>query len=301
LRYAKRGILVAEVVLLAWFFAFGCPRCVAQELLGDVPVPGADFPHQPLDTLDDEFALATDWNPPESKTTGPIWMERITGLARGRTQLEGGYSFLGDSAAGSQWTQHAFPDLLLRFGLTDRFELRLGWPGYVRSHSGDPALGGWFGGTTDPNVGLAYDLWGQRGVLPQTAVLAALPVPLEGNPFALNSLQPLTELMYAWQTSDRTAVTGRSGFAVLKSGGERYTQFQQSLSFDVILTERLGALMVWDMLADQGSWNNHRQHMAGGGLSFLLTERLVLSWRSAIGLNSAAPDFLHVLRFAYRF
>jgi hypothetical protein len=41
--------------------------------------------------------------------------------------------------------------------------------------------------------------------------------------------------------------------------------------------------------------------MAGGGLSFLLTERFVLSWRAAVGLNSVAPDFLNDIRFAYRF
>ena len=42
-----------------------------------------------------------------------------------------GYSFLRGSAGGGDGTQHAFPDMLLRFGLTDRLELRLGWPGYV--------------------------------------------------------------------------------------------------------------------------------------------------------------------------
>jgi hypothetical protein len=55
------------------------------------------------------------------------------------------------------------------------------------------------------------------------------------------------------------------------------------------------------MLADHGSWNDASQHMAGGGLSFLLTERLAISWRSAVGLNSAGPDFLNDIRFAYRF
>lgn len=28
---------------------------------------------------------------------------------------------------------------------------------------------------------------------------------------------------------------------------------------------------------------------------------LAISWRSAVGLNSAAPDFLNDIRFAYRF
>jgi hypothetical protein len=243
----------------------------------------------------------TPWGSPEAKSEDLTWTQKIARLARGRTQLEGGYSYLRGAADGSNGTQHAFPDLLLRFGLTDRLELRLGWPGYVTSDADDPTVGGWFNGTLDPNVGLAYDLWGQRGWLPQTAVLAAVPVPLEGNPFALNSLQPLTELMYLWQTSDRTAITGRSGFAIFDAAGDNYTQFQQSVSLDVVLTERLGAFVSWDMLANHGSWNDTSQHMAGGGLSFLLTERFAISWRSAVGLNSAAPDFLNDIRFAYRF
>jgi len=82
---------------------------------------------------------------------------------------------------------------------------------------------------------------------------------------------------------------------------KRRFQFQQSLSFDVIVTERLGAFVSWDMLADHGSWNDTSRHMAGGGLSFLLTKRLAISWRSAVGLNAAAPDFLNDIRFAYRF
>ena len=206
-----------------------------------------------------------------------------------------------ESTGDNRGTQHAFPDLLLRFGLTNRWELRLGWPGYVASDTDGPIFGGRFSGSFGPNVGLVYDLWEQRGVLPQAAVLAAVPIPLEGNPFALNSLQPLTELMYTWQTNDRTAITGRSGFAIFDAAGDDYTQFQQSLSLDVILTERLGAFVSWDMLADQGSWNDTSQHMAGGGLSVLLTERFAISWRSAVGLNSAAPDFLTDIRFAYRF
>ena len=177
----------------------------------------------------------------------------------------------------------------------------MGWPGYVSNAADDPDFGEQYSGTLDPNVGLVFDLWRQRGMLPQAAVLAAVPVRLEGNPFASNSLQPLTELMYAWQTTDRMAITGRSGFAIFDATGDNYTQFQQSVSLDVILTERLGAFVSWEMLANHGSWNDTSQHMAGGGLLFLLTERFAVSWRSAVGLNSAAPDFLNDIRFAYRF
>lgn len=301
MRSAKQGTLVAAVVLAAWFVAVRCSPSIAQDTFGHLSAAGGDFGYQPMVAADDDLPHDTAWGSPEAKSADPTWTQKITRLARGRTQLEGGYSYLRGSADGRDGTQHAFPDLLLRFGLTDRLELRLGWPGYVTSESDDPTVDGWFSGALDPNVGLVYDLWGQRGLLPQTAILAAVPVPLEGNPFALNSLQPLTELMYLWQTSDRTAITGRSGFAIFDAAGDNHTQFQQSLSFDVIATERLGIFVSWDMLANHGSWNNTSQHMAGGGLSFLLTERFAISWRSAFGLNSAAPDFLNDIRFAYRF
>jgi hypothetical protein len=301
LHNAKQKAFIAALFLAVWFVTVRCPTSVAQDAIGHLPTAGGDFAYQPPVAPVGEYADDTTWDSPGAKAANLTWTQRVARVARGRTQLEGGYSYLRGSAGGSDWTQHAIPDMLLRFGLTDRLELRLGWPGYVSSDSDDPAVGSGFTGTLDPNVGLLYDLWGQRGLLPQTAVLAAVPIPLEGNPFALNSLQPLTEVMYSWQTSDRTAITGRSGFAIFDAAGDNYTQFQQSLSLDVILTERLGAFVSWDMLADHGSWNDTSQHMGGGGLSFLLTERLAISWRSAVGLNSAAPDFLNDIRFAYRF
>lgn len=298
---ANYRVYASASILAVWLVTVRCPTSVAQDAFGLRPGAGGDFAYRPMVPLGNDFADDPTWGSPGAKSPDLTWTQKIARLARGRAQLEGGYSYLHDSAGGDDRSQHAFPDLLLRFALTNRLELRLGWPGYVSSDTDAPTVNGWLSGTLDPNVGLLCDLWQQRGLLPQTAVLAAVPVPLEGNPFALNSLQPLTELMYAWETSDRTAITGRSGLAIFDAAGDNYTQFQQSLSLDVILTERLGAFASWDMLADHGSLNNATQHMAGGGLSFLLTDRFAISWRSAVGLNSAAPDFLNDIRFAYRF
>ena len=196
-------------------------------------------------------------------------------------------------------TRDAFPDLLLRYGLTDRLELRLGWPGYVVDDFEVPQFGA--GGALNPSVGIVYDLWGQHGPAPQTAIHAAIPIPLEGNAFALNSLQPLTELLYAWYLNDAVSLTGRSGIALFEVEGDHFTQFQQGLSLDFILTERLATFLTWEMLVNHGAWNDDAQHMGGGGLSFLLTERVAVTWRAAAGLNAAAPDFLNDIRFALRF
>ena len=297
---AKQAPRIAAAGSVAWVILAGCLTSGAQEVFAHGPAAAGAIAYESPAARLDGVLHDSAWHPPAPEPDGPHWMHRIAGLARGRTQFEGGYSLLSDTVGGVRGTQHAFPDFLLRFGLTERLELRFGWPGYVTGDI-DLAPGGPSSRVLSPNVGFLYDLWSQRGLLPQTAVHAALPVPLEGNPFSLNSLQPLTELMYAWQTGERTTLTGRSGFALFRAEGHNYTQFQQSLAFDVALTERLGTFVSWNMLANHGSWNDTSQHMAGGGLSFLLTERLAVSWRAAGGLNSAAPDFITDIRFAYRF
>ncbi|WDI43312.1 transporter [Bremerella sp. P1] len=254
---------------------------------------GPVYSVQPMDRTQNEFLAEPSWGAPaEPSPIEQTWTQKVVRMARGRVQIEGGYSYLrGPNGFGSQ---HAVPDMLLRMGLSDRLELRLGWPGVVFNDGGST-------NTLDPTIGVVYDLWGQDGYRPLTAVHVALPVSMEGNPFALNSFQPLTEVMYSWQVSPWAAVTGRTGFALFDVFGDDYTQIQQSLSYDVVLTDRVGAFVSWEMLADIGSQDDTSQHMLGGGLSYLLSDRWAISWRSAFGVNEAAPDFLNDIRLAYRF
>jgi hypothetical protein len=231
----------------------------------------------------------------------PGLLARIRSLTRGRTQLEGGYTFIRETAGGTRIDQHAVPDLLLRYGLTDRLELRLGWPGYVSTGEAAPEYADSSGDVLRPNVGFMLDLWGQRGIQPQTALLASVPITLEGNPFALDSLQPLTQLLYRWWLGQRMGIGGSTGMALFDVAGDHFVQLQQTVSLDYLLTPRLGTFLEWQMLVDHGSLDDGAQHMLGGGLSYLLTDRWQLTWRSAFQLNERAPDFLTDLRFAYRF
>jgi len=89
--------------------------------------------------------------------------------------------------------------------------------------------------------------------------------------------------------------------ALFNVEGDKFTQFQQSLSWDLAVTERFGLFASWEMLADHGSFQDMRQHVANSGFSYLLNEHLVVSWQAGVGLNEAAPDFITNVRFAYRF
>jgi len=237
----------------------------------------------------------------EPTSARPGLMERINGIARGRAQLEGGYALLYDEAAGVRLTQHALPDLLLRFGLAERLEIRLGWPGYVATEYDGPGFHRASDDTLEPNVGFLFDLCPQRGIRPQTAASVAVPITLEGNPFALDGLQPLAQLLYRWELTRRLALGGTTGMALFDVGGDDFVQLQQTAGLDWLCTGRLGLFTQWEMLVDHGSADDGSQHMLGAGFSYLLTRRLQVSWQAGLGLNEAAPDFLTDVRLAYRF
>ncbi len=241
------------------------------------------------------------WHASTEDAARPGLVERIRGIARGRMQVEGGYSFLHDEAQGVRTTEHAVPDLLVRYGLAERLELRVGWPGYVATKVRGAGRDDSHGDTLDPNVGFMFDLCPQRGLRPQTALSVAVPITLRGNPFSLNGLQPLAQLLYRWTLTERLALGGTTGMALFEVGGDDFVELQQTASVDYLLTRRLGGFAQWEMLVDHGSADDASQHMLAAGFSLLVTERLQLSWQGGFGANRAAPDLVTDVRFAYRF
>jgi hypothetical protein len=254
-----------------------------------------------LTAFDDSSLLLERQRPPEQETRGVGFMGKMAGLVRGRVMLEGGYAYVSDSAAGTTISQHIVPDLLMRVGLTERLELRIGWPGAsVVNQSG--ALGSSSSTTTlDPNVGLMMDLCCQDGWRPQTAVLGAVPITLSGNTFAMNSLQPVSGLLYQWHLTERLSWGGDSGLALFRDSGDHYRQWQQGLDVDYLLTDRVGVFSGWQMTADDGSADDVTRHMLSAGASWLCTDRLQLTWRAGVGMNDPAPDFLTDVRFGFLF
>jgi outer membrane putative beta-barrel porin/alpha-amylase len=262
---------------------------------------------------DDEASniVATSWDdsswllerngPPSQTESRPGFMGRLADLARGRVMLEGGYAYVTDSSAGTTITEHVVPDLLLRVGVTERIEVRIGWPGASVVNQ-DSATGSSTTTTTlDPNVGLMMDLWSQQGWLPQTAILGSVPITLGGNRFAMSSLQPVSALLYQWSLTDRLSVGGDSGLALYRADGDHYLQWQQSVDADYLLTDRVGLFSQWQALADDGSDNDATRHMVSLGASWLCTDRLQITWRAGVGLNDPAPDFLADVRFGLLF
>ncbi|MCH8913289.1 MAG: hypothetical protein IIA33_06935, partial [Planctomycetes bacterium] len=63
-------------------------------------------------------------------TDRPDFTESTDAVPRGHFQLEMGYTFTYDREKTDRVRDHTAPEFLLRVGLFDDFELRLGWAGY---------------------------------------------------------------------------------------------------------------------------------------------------------------------------
>lgn len=257
--------------------AFACSSATGQELVFDEPIAPAP--------VTERFDLA----------------DRITSVTRGRAQLEGGYVFVHDRIGDTTVDQHILPDMLLRIGLTERLELRIGWPGYVSTCYGDALGSDTTSDTLNPNVGFMLDLFPQEGWRPQTALLAAIPITLDGNPLTMDGMQPLAEVLYCWYPRERWTVGGSTGFGLIEQAGDHYLQLEQAVNVDYLLAPRLGTFLEWSVLVDHGSADDGTQHLLSFGTSFLWTDSFQVSWRAGLGLNQRAPDVLTGVRFALRF
>lgn len=245
--------------------------------------------------------------PPAEPLLASRWFDRrpdppaLAGLPSGWrpiAQLESGYTYTLDQLAGSELEEHVYPDLLLRWAVTDRMELRVGWPGVI---SREVAGLGDETESLNPTVGFLLDLYPQQGAWPQLAVAASAPIDLEGSPFAADSIQPLGEVLYGWYLSDRAGLWGNTGFALFDVDGDRFIQLQQALTLDYVLTDSVSTFVQWEMLLNHASANDGPQHMLTGGFNFFVNERIQIGIRSGVGLNERAPDFLSGIRTAIGF
>lgn len=289
-------------------FALGALLCLPLEAqepdLPGAPSPPAasepEFLESPRDTDAWLNARPAPAEPARKNATGVLGT--LSRVADGRVQLESGYAYLYDSTSTERLHQHTLPDLLLRFGVTERFELRIGWPGVIYSNLTDPATGDTT--STDeavpPNIGGLFDLWPQRGWLPQAGLLAAVPISLEGNPFALESLQPLSSVLYSWTITDRISIGGQTGLAQFRDDGDSFLQIQQSTAVEWAATDRIGTFLEHAAYFDVQSADDGAQHQLATGLSLLFTDRVQVGWRAGLGLNERAPDFVTSVRLIFR-
>ena len=239
----------------------------------------------------------------------PDFTESTVAVPTGHAQLEGGYTFTYDRENGERTRDHVFPEFLLRVGLVEDLELRVGWQGWsltdnllferddegrkVKRYERDDA-------GTDMDVGFKIHLVDQDGLVPDFAILPALTLPTGAVGKTSGDVDPSVGFIWAYDLTDRLALAGQVTLAVPTSEKGRFFQTAGSVAISYALTDWLGAYAEYF-----GFYPNDRgtdaAHTVNGGLTFLITDNLQFDILTGFGLNGDADDFFTGAGFVIRF
>ncbi len=252
------------------FFARG------QEPAGDEPVETPENPFaEHLETDRDSFTPAT--------TTAGV----------GRWIVESAYSFIDNRRAPDT---HSFPELELRYGLTDRFELRLGWNyeaggggNVVSSIEGEEGLeGARFRTESRATYGFKLRTTDQSGWIPESSVLVQAFTPTTGDTTATEAA---VTYVWGWELPRDWKLDAALRYATSAEKEDDFAIWNPSTVLRVPVTDRWTVHAEYFGAIPQGRAGGQSQHFFSPGAHYLLTPDMEIGVRVGWGLNDASARF----------
>jgi hypothetical protein len=243
---------------------------------------------------------------PEPGTTsrppaGPITADRpgfSTGLdtvPAGSFQTEAGYNF---ARAGSG-RQHSLGEILVRYGLHEKIELRLGLNSFkYMNDSGAKSLG-----EDDPTAGLKLKLFTPSvqglSVRPKLTLLLSTTIPAGSGEVGEPGFRPETRLILGWSLPRRMSLTANVLFASNSLKGERYGQYAHSVSLGWSPASSTALFLeYYGTFSGQPVDQNTKYFDAG--ISRVFRNRLQIDLWAGLGRNISGPEYALGLGIARR-
>lgn len=229
------------------------------------------------------LSLATIAQPPDSKpmsTDRPDFTESPFTVGAGRIQFEAGWTM----SRGGGMSEHAFGEGLLRYGLSERLELRIGAPSLGFVHPDDE---GRSTGLTDASLGLKIELTGQDGAVPNLGLIVDSTFPTGSAGFGSEAAGPGAKLAWSYELNDRFTLSGNFGAGLGRDENGGHVEGTASVSLAMSISERWGAYVEAFTIVPSG---REATHYANVGATYLLAPDTQLDARIGTGLNGAADD-----------
>ncbi len=229
-------------------------------------------------------------------TDRPDFTESSSLVPAHRLQFESGYTWTEASRTSGGGGSGTWPELLVRYGLSHRLELRLGES--FTSISPPVGQGRPFTARDDLYLGMKVALGAQRKSRPQFAILAQATLPTGDSRTTANTTLPGLGLLAGWVFSPQWSLD--LGVEVNRVQGDAW-ELAPSASLSYSFSARVGGFTEWygliPLLSESGAATPHH---ADAGLFLLLSPDLQLDARVGAGFNDAADRYFFGFGFAIR-
>lgn len=200
----------------------------------------------------------------------------------GRINAELGFELARDDRGGPEHESVTLPAALLRLGLAEHLEARLGWIGF----SAQREAGSERDVVADPTLGFKWQLNAGGAHLPRTGLIFEVGLPIgEGT----GSQEPAFTAALAWRQSlvDGLALFGTSTLGRASEDGEDVFASTHAAGLSCSVTPRWSAYAEYFTTLDEDARDTHTLDV---GLAFLLTSSVQLDVYGGAGLDAGARD-----------
>ena len=210
---------------------------------------------------------------------------RVVGT--GRTVVEGSYLFIDQDA---EYEGNVFPDLLVRQGVNDWLELRLGWTYEIGkfhhlAHAGAEKVEEGIG-----IYGAKLFLTEADGWRPDSSLVVAGYTPTSG---PSNDTDFSLEYVFGWKLPNKLELEGQIRWFSLAEEEDRFAEWAPSVVLKAPLRcGRAKAHVEYFSLISDGRAEEYIQHYVGPGLHFLLTPDIEVGARVFWGMGDDSAEFI---------
>ena len=232
--------------------------------------------------------------------------QSTTVVGRGTTQVEFGYTFFQGSGETEVEDSHATPELLIRYGLTEKVEFRLRYNEVWQFGEED------LSGSEDIHWAFKVRTSDQQDWRPESALEIRATAPTGGVDWSTDEVEFGLDYIYGWKISPHVEIYGSSGFSTNGLGefafrpsapaDEEFILYTQSVAIGTELTERCTAYTeFFGLFTDGFESDEERPVFFNVGLDYYLSDNVVLDVRAGTGLNADAEDLFFGMGGAFRF
>jgi hypothetical protein len=285
------GVLPATALLAAMLIA-------APSVAQTIDDPAADRIGEPAE--EESFAESEGEEPLE--TDRDSFTPATTLVDRGLIILETSYSFIDNPAFAEG---HSFPELLARVGLSDLFELRLGWNYEVGG--GGAVSGSEFGGEEETAVsetetkllyGFKTRVSNQNGWLPNSALIVHASTPTSGPNTAT---QFVTGLVAGWELPNGWTLDSGLRYAVANEEGDHFNHWAPSIVLKVPVRESWNLHAEYFSSISQNREDDVTSEYFSPGVHYLVSPNCEVGVRVGWGLSQDAANFFSNVGLGVRF